>query len=522
VTRDSTGGGWAYLAVVLAGVFPFASDMFRNFQLFTPDQLAWAFAAVWVGTSVVFLLAWASIYLIKTIGLRHRARVGSRLPNGIYAMAVAVVLAVFLYDSNMTELRQSFGLSRWCAAGVCALLFAVYWALAARLGTKRTCALLAGLLVFRFAQTGLVVSHASGDGDELVSSEERGVYQSVKLDRTPNIYLICLESYHGFDAIEELYGFDNREFRNFLEQQGFSIAEETLANYWYTMSSLQSFLQMGHHYEAGKFGNHDSLYARGFISGSATYFNPVLNILKQNGYSIVYLLPSDYYYRPGAGLVDHSLLEASWPFAPLKVSLPRFIGREPDTPVENFEQKVSETISAWPVEQPTFFFTKLGAEHSAHRYDYKTDRSEFVLHYIQAVRQANPTIEALCQQIIRKDPQGLIILTGDHGAQSYKTYRHGYYETLREEQIPSARLVRDLHEVLLAIRWGEGVEASRYPFHSLVNVIRFVLSRLGGGDALLKTAAADSSYLSERGILYQTSQDGQPLKAWRPVSRDER
>ena len=32
--------GWAWLVVVLAGLFPFASDMFRNFQLFTPEQLA--------------------------------------------------------------------------------------------------------------------------------------------------------------------------------------------------------------------------------------------------------------------------------------------------------------------------------------------------------------------------------------------------------------------------------------------------------------------------------------------------
>lgn len=508
--RNSESSGWTWGMVALAGLVPFASDMLRNFQLFAPEQLVWSFAAILAATSAVFALVALVVRL---------TRVEGRWARVTFACTAALVLSVFLYDSNMTELRLGFGLSRMTAATAVAVLFGIYWTVAAGLGAKWTSLLLAGLLAFRLMQAGAAISDSTVQGDELVSAEEIEIYDRVKLARTPNIYFICLESYHGFGAMRELYGFDNADFQEFLEQNEFSVAEDTLSNYSFTMTSLQSFLQMGHHYAAGAFGNHDSLYARGFVSGSSTYYNPVLNILKHNGYSIVYLLPSDYYYRPGAGMVDVSLLDRSWPLAPLKVSLPRFIGREPDTCVEDFEQKVGQTIAAWPPGKPAFFFAKLGAEHSAHDYDYRTDREAFIGRYVKAVSEANPGIETLCRQIIARDPQGIILLAGDHGAQSYKAGNQGYRETMHVDGIPAERLVRDIHDVLLAIRWGEGMEPMPYPCRSLANVMRFVFFRLSGDEELWNTATHDSAYFLGKGGLFLTAEDGQPLPEWTFVPR---
>ena len=292
-----------------------------------------------------------------------------------------------------------------------------------------------------------------------------------------------------------------------------------LSNYSFTMTSLQSFFQMGHHYAAGAFGNHDSLYARGFISGSGTYYNPVLRILKRNGYDVVYLLPSDYYYRPGAGLVDYSLIDASWPFAPLKASLPRFIGREPETVVPDYPRQVAETLARWPLARPTFFFAKLGAEHAADGYDYRTDREAFAARYVETVARENAAIEALCRQIVARDPQGIVVLAGDHGAQSYRSSRRGFAATKRAGEIPAERLVRDCHDVLLAIRWGTDPAPAAYPYRSLANVMRFVFRQLGGGEAWGRPAAADASYLLDDVGLLQVAADGQPLAEWIPVPR---
>ena len=407
----ATDGRWRWSLIVLAGLVPFAADMLRNFQLFAPGQLAGSFAAVLGGTTVVYGLCALSIAVLgrRCPALRRRA-------GAVFAGAAALVFAAFLCDANLTELRQVFGWPRPAALGAVLALFVLYWAVASRLGARKTSLLLLALLAFRAGQAGWAVASTARRGDDLLSAREIGLYEQVKLAHTPNIYFLCLESYHGFDAMRELYGFDNADFRAFLERTGFVVVPHALSNYSFTMTSLQSFFQMGHHYAAGAFGNHDSLYARGFISGSGTYYNPVLRILKRSGYDIVYLLPSDYYYRPGAGLVDHSLLDRSWRFAPLKVSLARFIGREPDTLVPEYPRRVADALAGWPLDRPAFFFAKLGAEHSARGYDYRTGREAFVAQYVETVIRENRKIEALCRQIAERDPQGIIVLAGDHGA----------------------------------------------------------------------------------------------------------
>lgn len=501
--------------IVLAGLVPFAGDMLRNFQLFAPAQLAWSFAAVLAATSAVYGLC-----ALALAGLVRRwPALRERWAPAIVAGVAALVFAAFLYDANLTELRQDFGWPRPAAFAAVTVLFLLYWGVAAWLGAKKTCGLLLLLLAFRAGQTGRTIAASTVRGDDLVSAEDVAAYEQVRLARTPNIYFICLESYHGFDAMRELYGFDNAVFREFLEENGFVVAEHVLSNYSFTMTSLQSFFQMGHHYAAGAFGNHDSLYARGFISGSGTYYNPTLRILKRNGYDIVYLLPSDYYYRPGAGLVDDSLLNRSWPLAPLKVSLPRFIGREPDTLVPDYPRRVSETLATWPLERPAFFFVKLGAEHAADGYDYRSDREAFAARYVETVIRENRKIEALCRRIVERDPQSIIVLAGDHGAQSYRSSRRGFAATKREDGIPAERLVRDCHDVLLAIRWGTDAEPAAFPYRSLANVMRFVFLQLGGGEELRRTAAADSAYLLDAGGLLQVAEDGRPLEEWPIVPR---
>ena len=502
--------GWGWGLVTLAGLVPFAADMLRNFQLFAPAQLAWSCAAVLAATSGVFGLVAGAL---RAVGSEERR---ARLA---FAGAAAFVFAAFLFDANMTELRLDFGLPRWEAAAAVAALFLAYWAVAARLGAKWTSLLLLALLAFRAGQAGLAVASAAARGDELVSADDIAVYEQVELARTPNVYFICLESYHGFDAMKDLYGFDNAEFRKFLGENGFAVAEDVRSNYSFTMTSLQSFFQMGHHYAAGAFGNHDSLYARGFISGSGTYYNPVLRILKRNGYDVVYLLPTDYYYRPGAGLVDYSLLDRSWPFAPLKASLPRFIGREPETVVPDYPRRVAETLASWSFDRPTFVFAKLGAEHVADGYDYQTDRQAFAARYVETVARENAAIEALCRQIAARDPEGIIVLAGDHGAQSYRSSRRGFAATKHAGEISTERLVRDCHDVLLAIRWGTDPAPPAYPYRSLANVMRFVFLQLGGGEALGRTAAADSSYLLDDVGLLHVAADGQPLTEWVLVPR---
>ena len=506
---------WTWGMITLAGLTPFALDMLRNFQLFTFIQLAWSGGAILAATSGMFLLSECLVTIVRRFGPPLFAQRAS----WIHAGMAAIIFAIFMMDTNLTELRLDLGWSLPLAGVAMGALFILYWGVAAGLGAKRTVGLLLLILVFRAGQTVLTLRSTALRGDELTSAEDIAIYEQVALARTPHIYLICLESYHGFEAMQDLYGFANAGFRAFLEQHGFVVSPRTLSNYSFTTTSLQSQLQMGHHYAAGTFGNHDSLYARGFMSGSGTYYNPVLQILKRNGYDLVYLLPSDYYYRPGAGLVDHSLLKRSWPLAPLKASLPRLIGREPNTLVPDYEAKVAAELAAWPLNTPAFFFIKLGAEHSKHDYDYRTARTSFVSRYVETVRRENPIIEHLCKLVMARDPQGIIILAGDHGAQSYRSPQRGFATVLREDGISADRLVRDCHDVLLAIRWGDDPAPPVFPYHSLANVMRFVFMQLGGGEELLQTEAADAAYLLDWDGLRLVADHGSPLEDWPLIPR---
>ncbi|GEM_PF-1823577 len=133
----ATDGRWRWSLIVLAGLVPFAADMLRNFQLFAPGQLAGSFAAVLGGTTVVYGLCALSIAVLgrRCPALRRRA-------GAVFAGAAALVFAAFLCDANLTELRQVFGWPRPAALGAVLALFVLYWAVASRLGARKTSLLL--------------------------------------------------------------------------------------------------------------------------------------------------------------------------------------------------------------------------------------------------------------------------------------------------------------------------------------------------------------------------------------------
>jgi hypothetical protein len=68
--------------------------------------------------------------------------------------------------------------------------------------------------------------------------------QSEAVDQTnqPDIYYIILDAYGRADVLQELLGYDNRDFLNSLRQRGFYVADCSQANYAYTEFSLTSSL----------------------------------------------------------------------------------------------------------------------------------------------------------------------------------------------------------------------------------------------------------------------------------------
>jgi hypothetical protein len=62
--------------------------------------------------------------------------------------------------------------------------------------------------------------------------------------KRPDIYYIIVDGYAREDVLMELYDYDNSEFINFLENEGFYVAENSRSNYNQTDLSLSSSLNM--------------------------------------------------------------------------------------------------------------------------------------------------------------------------------------------------------------------------------------------------------------------------------------
>jgi len=62
------------------------------------------------------------------------------------------------------------------------------------------------------------------------------------LDQMPDIYYIILDGYARQDVMQAVYGYDNRQFLDFLAENGFQVVDDARANYTQTFLSLASSL----------------------------------------------------------------------------------------------------------------------------------------------------------------------------------------------------------------------------------------------------------------------------------------
>jgi hypothetical protein len=73
-----------------------------------------------------------------------------------------------------------------------------------------------------------------------------------KTNDYPDLYFIVLDAYARADILEEMYGFDNSDFIDFLRKQGFFIADRSTSNYGQTWLTFASTFNMGYLTEFAK------------------------------------------------------------------------------------------------------------------------------------------------------------------------------------------------------------------------------------------------------------------------------
>lgn len=101
----------------------------------------------------------------------------------------------------------------------------------------------------------------------------------------PPVYLILLDEYVGFDGAQEYFQYSNASFAGFLQQQGFHIVQHTNSNYWHTIFSMASMLNMDYHHNWGPILMQNHYAYKKAVA--AIRNNQVCAVFETQGYNII-------------------------------------------------------------------------------------------------------------------------------------------------------------------------------------------------------------------------------------------
>jgi hypothetical protein len=148
-------------------------------------------------------------------------------------------LAQFRFLSSLTRLT--------ILLPVCVVLLIVFfiWIKRTKLSFKRTVFFLNTLLaLYLIVDLVIITYHFISPPQN--RDRELAQYALTPCDTCakPPVYLILLDSYYGSTGLKAYFNYDNSGFENFLQAQGFKVNAATTSNYYYTLYSMASLLNM--------------------------------------------------------------------------------------------------------------------------------------------------------------------------------------------------------------------------------------------------------------------------------------
>jgi hypothetical protein len=301
--------------------------------------------------------------------------------------------------------------------------------------------------------------------------------ESIVFKTKPNIYYLQPDGYTSFANIrQQPYNYDNTAFEAFLQQEGFTPYTDFRSNYFSTLLSNASMFSMKHHYNPDGV---DRLFGRGIIMGD----NPVLRILKNNGYKTHFISEKPYLIinRPNLGYDDIN-------FGGFELLANRD-GWNMETDEEH------DFITVFNQNRSTqgnfYFLERMVPTHISPVEKYSAGAKGERELYFKRLEECNTWIRNIVGHIQKNDPTGLIIITADHGGFV------GFDYTAQAENITNdTALVKSMFGALAAIKWNNP-SFTEYDggLHTSVNLFRTVFAFLAQDKKYLKHLDEDGSYV---------------------------
>ncbi|ARN78987.1 hypothetical protein BST97_13865 [Nonlabens spongiae] len=295
--------------------------------------------------------------------------------------------------------------------------------------------------------------------------------------KKPNIYIIQPDGYPGRETLREsYYSFDNKEFYNHLENEGFIFNNEYRSNYSSTLSSNAALFTASHHYHNYNLTHNELPYAREIISGS----NQVLKTFKNNDYLTSFFSSSNYlrlnYVESGYNLNNIQSKDLDF--------FPKF--RADLNYMEDFKAYLSQTKS----DQPNFSFIEiLKPGHITPGKKQTLGKIEEREEYLKNLEEVNPKLEELITLIKKHDENALIVLVADHGGYVGLEYTGQVYESVIKDPV----LRNSMFSALFAVHAPSDFEPYRRQIKSSVSLFPNLIAYLN--DEAPVTDSDDSSYI---------------------------
>ena len=339
---------------------------------------------------------------------------------------------------------------------------------------------------------------SAGHDIEMSDKPETIVLNPVEADALPDIYYIMLDEYGSASTFNEVYGFDNSEFINYLTNKGFYVASESVANYPWTTQSLISSLNMDFiHAEA----------AVGLLTGNIRDYK-VWRLLKSIGYQFIHVgswyeptrenafadLNFNYYAMPEfSGL----LFQTTWVY-PFCVLFDIVDGWR-EVQYKRVLYKFNKLAEIPNMKEPTFVFAHMLIPHPPFVFDSEGNfvtaeqrqryQKDLKTQYLEQLIATNNMLMSLVDKLLsNSEVAPIIIIQADEGMSPGVTQKDPSWSIEKA----SVEELREIMRILNAYYLPNIEQDALYPSISPVNSFRLVFNLYFDTDFEL---LADRSYI---------------------------
>lgn len=431
-----------YLYPILVGMFPILSFYLNNFY---QVGFLWTMRSMCTALLVALILYGVALLIFKQ---SPAARVMSSL------VSLIVMTYGLIYDYLFTH--EVFGINLARARYLLTILIVLLAVVLYFTSKKKTSVVIdkfigwfALALIAIFA-INLVVLNIKSQTAAVQSEPASQLAFVDEITEKPNIYHIIMDGYTSSDVLLSDFGFDNSEFENKLKTLGFYIPDKTCSNYDKTQSSLGSELNMNWVNDIVESEPPDLDQLRlinkmvnsqvrstleGYEYTTIAFENEFRWSLWNN--ADIYLSPKDVNYFKG------SLNEFESMF--LKNTIFKLVMNYDDEIMEklfgdfgqvNFNKYTEQTYILDTLqkidqyESPKYVFAHTTLTHVPYVFDEngfslgsqyqgcnQCDVNDPKIRegYIISIQYADKKILSIVKTLIKKDPNSIIILQGDHG-----------------------------------------------------------------------------------------------------------